>query len=175
MTTGVTPIKYQWRPGFTSPIKPEIAAREFARLAERDQEIVPTTLIEESRPVAAPLHEHFDWDDSTAASSWRVQQARAMIGALKVIYVRNDTEEPQPPVRAYVSVIDRSEPSTGASTPRHYQPVVKVMSAEDLREQYIRQAFDTLCGWRERYQDIKEFARIFEEIDAIKMQFDKAA
>lgn len=175
MTTGVTPIKYEWRPGFVTAIKPEVAARELERIAKRDHEVVPAVLVEESRPVDAPLHDHFDWDTTEAAAKWNQYQAKGMIGALKVVYVRNDTEEPQPPIRAYVSVINRSEPLTGASTPRHYQPVVKVMSAEDLRDQYVRQAFDTLCGWRDRYQDIKDFARIFREIDALKEEFDKAA
>lgn len=178
MTTGVTPIKYEWRPGFVGKLDPEIAGRELDRLAKRDQEVVPITLVEENRTPGTPLYEYFDQDDTTAASSWRVQQARQVIGALKIVYVRNDTEEPLPPVRAYVSVVNDPELDMYApNTPkvRHYRPIAKVMSNADLRDQYRRQAFDTLCSWRERYADIEEFARIFQEIDTLKERYQQAA
>ena len=174
MTTGVTPIEYKWRDGFVTKTDPLVAGRELERIAKRDQEVVPLTLVEESRPIDAPLHESFEWDDSEAAELYREDQAKRLIGALKVVFVRNDTEEPLPPVRAYVSVVD--EPGLEMYEPtlpkmRHYRPIVKVMSAEDLRDQYRRQAFDTLCSWRERYADIEDFARIFQEIDALKAKY----
>lgn len=178
MTTGVTPIKYEWRTGFPSRgIDPTVAGRELERIAKRDQEVVPVTLIEESRPTDAPLHTYFEWDDSVAAGLHREEQARQVIRALTVIYVRNDVEEPLPPVRAYVSVVDDpdfemyapAKPNIAAK--RHYRPIMKVMTNEDLRDQYRRQAFDTLCNWRDRYRDIEDFARIFQEIDVLKERY----
>lgn len=176
MTTGVTPIKYTWRAGFVTSIDPTIAAREFDRLAKRDGEVVPATLVEESRTPDSPLHTYFEWDDSVAGAQFRINQARDSIRALSVIFVRNDTEEPLAPLRAYVSVSgDVDEPAQTITSPRHYRPIVNVMSNEDLRDQYRRQAFDTLCSWRDRYRDIEDFARIFQEIEALKTRFDKAA
>jgi hypothetical protein len=174
MTTGVTPIEYTWREGFVTKIDPTVAGRELERIAKRDQEVVPLTLVEESRPVDAPLHDTFEWDDSEAAERYREDQAKRLIGALKVVFVRNDTEEPLPPMRAYVSVVDTPRLEmyeSSAPKLRHYRPIVKVMSTEDLRDQYRRQAFDTLCGWRDRYADIDDFARIFKEIDALKVKY----
>lgn len=172
MSIGVTPVKYEWRDGFPAMagIDPDIAGRELDRIAKRDQEIVPLTLVEESRPADAPLHNAFDWDVTEAAGKWNEHQAKQLIGALKVVFIRNDTEEPLPPVRAFVSVVD--EPGLGMYAPRqrHYRPIVKVMSTEDLRDQYRKQAFDALCSWRDRYNDIEDFTRIYEAVDAMRRE-----
>lgn len=176
MTTGVTPIQYTWRDGYVAKIDPATAGRELERIAKRDQEVVPLTVVEESRPDDAPLHSAFEWNDSDAAEKYREDQAKRLIGALKVVYVRNDTEEPLPPMRAYVSVVDDPEFEMFAPRPaRHFRPIAKVMSEQDLRDQYRQQAFATLCSWRERYQDIDDFARIFEEIDALKAKYQGEA
>lgn len=180
MTTGVTAIEYKWRDGARMAIAPEVAGREFERIAKRDMEIVPETVVEESRAQNSPLHSWFEWDDSIAAQEHRMNQARKLIRTLEIVYVRNDIEEPLPPVRAYVSVMDEPEYEMYApnkpkqSSTRHYRPILKVMTNEDLRDQYRRQAFDTLCNWRDRYRDIEDFARIFEEIDTLKERFKAA-
>lgn len=175
MTTGVTAVEYQWREGFRTNIKPDVAGRELDRIAKRDQEVVPITLVEENSTPGTPLYTYFEHDNPTAAGLYREDQAKRLIGALKIVYVRNDTEEPLPPVRAYVSVMDEPEfdmyaPNKPPAS-RHYRPIMKVMSSDDLRDQYRRQAFDTLCSWRDRYQDIEEFARIFQEIDTLKERY----
>lgn len=176
MSVGVTPIKYEWQPGFPTKLDPEIAGRELDRIAKRDQEVVPIVLIEESRPVDAPLHSQFEWDDTEAATLYREDQAKRIIRAIRVVYVRNDTEEPLPSVRAYVSVVDDPkfdmyEPVTpNINTPRHYRPIAKVMSDHDLRDQYVGAAFNALVSWRERYRDIEQFATIFERIDALRQE-----
>lgn len=177
MTVGVTAIKYEWKDGYISKIDPNTAGMELERLARRDQEIVPMTLVEESRPADAPLHACFTWDDTEAAAKYREDiEAKALIRAIKVVYVRNDTEEPLPPVRAFVSVVD--EPSLemyaqnkpNITAQRRYLPVAKVMSETDLRDQYVRSAFDSLVAWRQRYNDIEQFAGIFERIDALRQK-----
>lgn len=174
MSVGVTPIKYEWKAGFPSGgIAPDVAGRELDRLAKRDQEVVPITLVEESRSSDAPLHSYFEWDDGIAGGLHREQQAKQLIRSIQVTYVRNDTEEPLPPVRAYVSVMDEPEfemyaPSKPSiTTQRHYRPMVRVMSDTDLRDQYKRQAFDSLVTWRQRYRDIEAFAHIFEQVDKL--------
>lgn len=173
MTTGATPIKYEWNKGARISIAPEVAGREFERIAKRDQEVTPATVVRESTDPTAPLHSWFEWDDSAAAEEHRISQARQLIRTLHVVYVRNDTEEPLPPVRAYVSVIDKPplDMDVRQPTTRSYQPIAKVVSSEDLRDQYRRQAFSTLCLWRDRYQDIEEFTRIFREIDTLKERY----
>jgi hypothetical protein len=177
MSVGVTPIKYERKVGFPNGgIAADVAGRELDRLAKRDQEVVPITLVEESRTPDAPLHSYFEWNDEIAGGLHREDQAKRLIRSIQVTYVRNDTEEPLPPVRAYVSVVDESDfemyaPSRpGIGAQRHYRPMVKVMSDVDLREQYKRQAFDALVTWRQRYRDIEAFAHIFEQVDKLVAQ-----
>lgn len=176
MSVGVTAVKYEWKTGFVG-VDANVAGVELERLAKRDQEIVPMTLVDESRPIDAPLHSCFEWDDTEAAQLYREDQAKTIIRNLQIVYVRNDTEEPLPPTRAYVSVIDEPEfemyaPSKPTITSiRHYRPIAKVMSETDLRDQYVRSAFESLVSWRQRYADIERFADIFERIDTLRQQY----
>lgn len=169
MTTGVTPIEYKWKPGSRVDIDPMIAGKEFGRIAKRDGDVKPVALVDASRDPSAPLHSYFEWDNSAAAEQHREDQARKLLRSLVVVFVRNDTEAPQPPIRAMVRL--KEAVREGADPPKSYIPINKVMSDVDLRDRYRRQAFNELCNWRDRYADIEDFARVFAEIDALKEQY----
>ena len=53
------------------------------RLREMSQEnggkLTPELLFEDARNPDSPLHPQFDWDDSTAAEKYRIQQARNLL------------------------------------------------------------------------------------------------
>lgn len=169
----VTPIRYEWKPGSRIRVDAQIAGKELERIAVRDGDVVPLTIVQESREPQAPLHEHFEWDDTVAAESYREDEARKLIRSLVVVHVRNDTEDELPPVRALVRVTDAPLDLYEMTEPKHYTSIAKVMSNDDLRDRYVRQAFSTLSSWRDRYRDIEDFARIFTEIDALKEQYGR--
>ena len=57
-------------------------------------------VLKEAKKKRHPLHNHFDWDDTTAGKRWRVHQANMLIAQAKVTVV--DHEETR--VHAFVSV-----------------------------------------------------------------------
>lgn len=46
--------------------------------------ITPDAVLLDAKSPKSPLHDQFDWDDSTAAKSWRLSQARELIRSIRV-------------------------------------------------------------------------------------------
>lgn len=63
-------------------------------------------------------------------------------------------------LRAFVSVKRDSD--------RSYTSIGHAMSDEDLRKQVLADAWGELEGWRKRYANLTEFAKIHAAIDRLK-------
>jgi len=50
---------------------------------ERDGRLLPADVVNAARPTNSPLHPHFDWDDSSAAEKYRLDQARTLIRSVQ--------------------------------------------------------------------------------------------
>ncbi len=63
-----------------------------AALAELENRgrLTPESVVEAARDSNSPLHEHFDWNDETAAHSHRMEQARRLIRSIKVLIVHDE-------------------------------------------------------------------------------------
>lgn len=48
-------------------------------LYEKHGVLTPEIVLNDARRKSSPLHYEFDWDDSTAAHRWRIEQARKLI------------------------------------------------------------------------------------------------
>lgn len=106
----------------------------------------------------SPLHRYFEWDNGKAGPKWRGDQAQQLIRSVQIVVeVRKG---PQPQIRAFVSV------KRGAD--RSYTSVGHAMSDEDLRRQVLADAWKELEGWRKRYANLNEFAKIHAAIDRMK-------
>ena len=83
-------------------------------LEDKNGRLTPEGVVRAASDPDSPLHEHFQWDDSEAAKSWRLQQARCLIHSVTVTvtvdeknvstvhYVRDPTVAPD--VQGYVAV-----------------------------------------------------------------------
>jgi hypothetical protein len=170
---GVTPISYAWRSGFPhKSVNPNIVGKEFERIEQQHGKVTPQIVVDASRDSSSPLHPLIEWDNTVAGALWREDQAGQLISAIYVINVRNDTEEELPPIRAFVRITEAPAGNEELTEPKSYTAISRVMSDEDLRDSYRRQAFKTLAQWRDRYQDIEEFTRIFEEIDRLRQEME---
>lgn len=94
--------------------------REALRALEENGRLTARDVVTAARDPASPLHDCFEWDDSTAAEAWRTEQARSLIRSVvvnvtveertisSVHYVRDPTVGDE---QGYVSVPQlRSEP-----------------------------------------------------------------
>lgn len=143
---------YLWKTPYMK-VEADVAGKEFERI-ERERGLTAQTIVDESRPADAPLHSAFEWDDAVAGEEWRKQQARVMMGNL---LIRIEDKPEAPVVRAIVKL--QESPT--------YESINAVLSVEDKRTAYLRQAMKELLLFRRKYADLEEFATLFAEIDTM--------
>ena len=73
-------------------VKAQDAGNELARIQNEHGNVTPALVVDESRPVEAPLHNVFEWDDEKAAEHYRHSQARTLIRSIEVIKPEGNTE-----------------------------------------------------------------------------------
>lgn len=118
-------------------------------------ELTPQHVLDDAREENSPLHQFFTWSDSEAAEQFRLEQARLLIRTVVAIY-RDDTQETVRQ-RAYVHIKTESA--------SHYLETSQALAMPDTREAVLRRAWGELQGWRKKYGDLREFARIVGQID----------
>lgn len=100
-----------------SPKERKVVAQRLAKIAEAGGgEITPEDVVRDARSAKSPLHQFFEWDDSTAAHRWRLVIARQV---LRLIVVEVATTEFVVSVPMYVHNPDRSNDDGGYITIAH--------------------------------------------------------
>lgn len=142
---------YKFRKG--SYIKADAqAAGEMCEQLEARGKLTAEELLNANRAEDAPLHDSFEWDDSVAAESWRMQQARHIINSLEIV------TENREPVRAFFSII-RSEPN--------YRHIDTILQRQDDTEALLKMALSELQAFQKKYSQLMELAAVFSAIDSI--------
>lgn len=126
-------------------------------------EITPQDVVDDARKAKSPLHSFFEWDDSSAAEAYRLQQARGLIRSVVAIYTHPD--RPATKARAYVHISESGTP--------HYRELSHAMSQAGTRDMVLQTAWRELSGWRQRYRDLREFAEVFDATDHVETKLLK--
>jgi hypothetical protein len=179
--TAEAPSKvFSWAYGHVGGVQAEDVAQIVESLYAERGAVTPEAVVELARPMDAPLHPAFEWDDAVAAETYRENQARGLLAKLVVSYRRTDGTM-TPPTRYVVKLQARKdedpedETLEAATQPHVYIPIRRVMSEDVLRRKYVREAYLSVASWRRRYQDIAEFATLFEAIDALADEMERTA
>lgn len=117
-------------------------------------ELNPRTVVDEAKSSSSPLHNYFDWNNTSAAEKFRVQQAREMINHLTIVVNYETGEE----IKAFFSVTEE------ADVRPVYVNIERALSDPALRKQVIENAFGELKYWQERYKQYSEFRGIVRAI-----------
>lgn len=155
--------KYEWSEsarvhGKTTASDPNIVGNHLELLRKESHgELTPDDVLKDARNDNSPLHSYFEWSDTEAAQQYRLSQARGLIRAVVAIYVSDD--KPAQKMRAFVHI---NEPGA-----EHYRDTAHAMSQEKTRDLVLRQAWREFHSWRRRYQELDEFAKLFEVADKI--------
>lgn len=153
MTTTV----YKWKPGSRLKINAKVAGAELERIkTKHNGRLTPNDVLTEAKERASPLHKAFEWDDTEAAHKFRLQQASYLIRSIEVVVTAAKSKTPTN-VRAFVSVKRERD--------RSYTSIAHAMGDKDLREQVVADAWKELQAWRQRYEKLSEFSKIFAAID----------
>lgn len=151
---------FHWKDGSHIHIDAQAAGEEMESLRVRhNNRLEPNMVVEAARKPGSALHDHFDWDDTTAANKYRLGQAGHLIRCITVEVTKSSGETA--PVRAFVSV-KRDED-------RSYTSVQHALADDDLRAQVLSQAWQELEAWRKRHAELIELAKVFAVIDQARL------
>ena len=162
MKIKLTVIEGTWAGGIQLPNRPSarLAYDRLEKLRKENKgDLSPKLVVKDARKAGSLFHGMFLWDDAVAALKHREQQARQIIGGIRVRY-----EESPPnsdPTRLYIHVSKGLEDSRYVTTARS-------LSTPEMRDRLLKNAWNEAKAWRKRYSEFKELADIFRAIDRHK-------
>lgn len=157
---------YQWKQGFRHSVSAQVAG-EVCESLEQNGQLTAKRLVEVSRPVDAPLHPEFEWDDSVAAEQWREQQARCIINTIVIIHPPKKAQEMTLAVEKTGTVrrFFNIESKTG-----NYESIDRILADDNKRMKLLNQALGDLENFRRKYAELTELEPVFEAVDAVQAE-----
>lgn len=143
---------YQWKSGARIRADAQLAGEMCMKLADEGR-LTAKDLLDESRPVDAPLHDEFEWDDGLAAESWREHQARNIINSLLIVPEKSE------PVRGFFK-IEQAE--------RNYHSVTAILSRKDTAQRLFDNAMRELVAFQRKYHALEQFNEVWQAIANIQ-------
>jgi hypothetical protein len=143
---------YRFRAGYRSPkgINPDDVVGVFQRL-QVDGALTPSRVLESAQPDDAPLHNAFEWDDTTAGNEYRLIQARQLIRAV-VVVVESDEGVKSEPQSMFVHVPD------SAAAEGRYVDLTEVANDEADFERALVEAQRYLASAERAVNDLRRQA-----------------
>ena len=135
----------------------KITASDAIRaLAEKHGKITAELVLKSAEKKTSPLHNHFDWDDSSAAKRYRLVQAGELIRRIKVDYIISETNTVR--VRAFHNVSDQAEedPET------YYVSLSEALTVESYHGQLMANCKRDMIAFRAKYAALTECEKVME-------------
>lgn len=125
---------------------------QFQTIYDEHGKLTPEIVVNVARRPEHPLHSHFDWDDDTAAESWRREQARQLIRSVRITYKPATDRSDALTVRAFHSV--RSEDGYA------YRPTDEVLADPFTTKILLADMRRDWEALKRRYERFAEFAEM---------------
>lgn len=142
---------------------------EVSRLEKKyHHRLTPQIVVKEAYNKKNPLHNWFDWNDTTAGEKWRLHQARMLLASIKVKIM---FEEGEKKYKKYLNV--RIPIDEYGTSKRFYVGTKLVLKSPDLKIQVLNRAIKEAEYWQRTYQDYQELENIFRSIERTKKKLKK--
>ena len=139
-------------------------ARRYGNEIQRLEIVRPLDLVEAARPADSPLHDGFEWDDTTAAEAYRRRQAAYILRSIEV-------EIEDKTVRAFLPITLKVADGGTSDGERAYISTVIVKNDADYLSEVIEDALKELRGWQRKYA---QYTAMSERLAAINDAVSKA-
>lgn len=126
----------------------------LTNIYETHGELTPELVVTEASSHDHPLHDRFDWNDTTAGQKYREVQAAKLIRSVRVEFRAADGE----PMQTRQFVAPRL-----ASEPHRYMPVGVAMADDFTRQLVLRQFERDVSDLKRRYGHLVEYAAIMRK------------
>ena len=133
-------------------LKNEIVAKELDKIEQKYGFISPKQVVIEATPNDSPLHNYFTWDESKAAESYRMWEARHLITSVRIEIMGRLTD-------GFWNAKVLIEKDTDFQA---YFSTRKVLSNKELYLQVLSQAISELEYWQKKYKELKELHEIVD-------------
>ena len=144
---------YAYRSGHSvSQLDPQAVGDELERIRAEKGSLKPEFVVEAAQEDGNPLHDGFDWDNEKAAHQHRLQQARRMIVAVRIIDGPVQIDCP-----AFVSI-------RSAEVGRSYVPTVAALTDAELRARVLMEARQAIESLRRRYAAFESVADVLDRL-----------
>lgn len=160
--------EYHYKVKGINKVSAEVAGAVCQQLHETKEGLTPQGLVDVSRPVDAPMHNEFEWDDSIAGEKYRVEQAKHVIRNLVIVKsdinkerevkldVQPEIPEEEVQDRAFQSTYERKN---------LYVPLMDALTNETWRANLLEAAKrDTRC-FIAKYRRLDELAKIIDDMN----------
>lgn len=134
------------------------AGKCYEEIQQIGEEVRPEQVLDKARDSKTELHKCFDWDDSSAAEKYRLQQARQVINHLIVIK-RDEEDDGKEPVQFRVMLKNGRKLDSG------YKQTIVMVKDEDEYQKLLAQAYSELHSFKQKYSCLSELAEILALID----------
>ena len=134
------------------------ACKCYEEIQQIGEEVKPEQVLDKARDSKTELHKCFDWDDSSAAEKYRLEQARSVIRHL-IIIKRDDEDEGKEPVQFRVMLKNDRKYDSG------YKQTIVMVKDEDEYRKLLEQAYSELHAFKQKYSCLSELAEILALID----------
>ena len=133
----------------------KLLGRMFDRLRQKYGKLTAKIIVDEAlADEKSPLRAYLTMDIAEAARRRWLDEARSLLRSVQIVIVGDSG--PRQPVRAFVSVV--------TSNGRSYEPMLSVLSSDELRQQMLSQALVELRQFEARYRRLSELAEVFDAI-----------
>jgi len=158
----ITKKKYKSTGALFGDEKAQVYGEELEKIAaENGGVLTPDSVVKAAENEDSPLHDHFDWNDSSAAEKFRLAQARQMINHIEITVTIDGDEIAEQ--RAFMNVMQPSK--NGKSGSNVYVTVEKAMTSKEYRKQILATAMREAKYWEEKYKEYNELSEVFSAID----------
>ena len=153
--------KFSWRKGYSYKVDAETVGGVLETIEKRDGEVSTRAFLDYSRPEESETHSMFEWDDSIAAEKYRLRQAAQIINQLEVRFEQEEAaEQAVEVVPAYVNTMQKT-----LHSPARFVNIVSAMEDQEMRRHVIFNAVRELTSFRNKYQKLSCFAKLFKAVD----------
>ena len=134
--------EYGFKKGSRFSGDPKVVFEELERIRELHGELTSQRIVEEAQSSSSPIHPLFEWDDSSAAHSFRLIQARNLVRA--IVVVKDGTQTSQ-----YVNVRENG---------RKYEPLNVTVQSMTLFQSALQLLEQKLSAAIRAVEELREAA-----------------
>lgn len=155
--------RYAWK--YSIKADAQKVGTELEALYEDHGQLTPTLIVEDARNPERETHQLIEWDETEAASKYRIEQARYIMR--NIIIVRTEQTVDSEPKIIKVRAFENVDVEEG----RYFMPMRIAIQREDTRNYMLQQALRALTSFRQKYGAIQELSAVVSAIDTVEREY----